>query len=398
MTDYLIIGNGVAGTTSAESIREQDGLGNITIVTEEDLPYYYRIRLPEYISGDIDEKGLIAKKASWYDDREIELVLNSRVTDIVPGEKKVVAEDKRIFSYDSLLIATGSHCFIPPIQGSDRKGVFSLRDIRDARNISSYAEEIENVVLIGGGLLGLETGNALRKLGKRVTVVEFFPRLLPRQLDNDGAVRLRNIMENMGFSFRLGAKTREIAGNDKVKEVILEDGENLPAGMVIISAGVRPNMELAGLLGLDTDKGIKVNEHLKTSRPDVFAAGDAAEFRGFPYGIWPAAMEQGKIAGACMAGSDTQYKGTTMANSLKVVGVDLASSGDIDEENKHESIRVTNENVYKKLVLENNRIIGCIMLGDTRGFNKITRAISEERNVSGFKDKILTDGFDFNKL
>jgi nitrite reductase (NADH) large subunit len=159
--------------------------------------------------------------------------------------------------------------------------------------------------------------------------------------------------------------------------------------MVIISAGVRPNLELAEPLGLDHEKGIKVDEHLGTSQPDIYAAGDVAEFRGMPYGIWPAAMEQGKIAGVNMAGGDMTYDGTTMANTLKVVGVDLASAGNIDAENKLESRVVTDDKVYKKIVIENDQIVGCIMLGDTKGFNKITKMMSEKQDVSQIKDQIL---------
>jgi len=325
MTNYLIIGNGVAGTTAAENIRKIDKKGNITILTGEDLPFYYRIRLNEYISGEIEENDLVAKKEKWYRDQNINLELMTRIVGAKDQEKALITENNRTLSYDRLLVATGSHSFIPPIKGSEKKGVFSLRTIKDARDISAYARKIENVVLIGGGLLGLEAGNALRKLGKRVTVVEFFPRLLPRQLDADGAKRLQGIMEEMGFSFRLGAKTEAITGDDQTGGVLLEGGETLSSEMVIISAGVRPNMELAKDLSLDHDKGIKVDEHLQTNRADIYAAGDVAEFKGMPYGIWPAAMEQGKIAGNNMAGGDMVYEGTVMANTLKVVGVDLAS-------------------------------------------------------------------------
>ena len=236
--------------------------------------------------------------------------------------------------------------------------------------------------------MGLETGNALRKLGKKVMVVEFFPRLLPRQLDVKGAKRLQGIMEEMGFSFRLGAKTQEIMGKEQVNGVLLEGGEKLQAEMVIISAGVRPNLELAGSLGLDHDKGIKVDGRLRTNQLDVFAAGDVAEFQGMPYGIWPAAMEQGKIAGTNMAGGDAVYHGTTMANTLKVVGIDLASAGNIDAEDKFEAKIVTDEKVYKKVVIQDNHIIGCIMLGDTTGFDKITKAMAEKLDVSQLKDQI----------
>jgi nitrite reductase (NADH) large subunit len=390
MTNYVIIGNGVAGTTAAENIRKNDKDGPITMVTEEDLPFYYRVRLNEYISGDVTEQDLIAKKDKWYREQNIELKTGTRITGADSKEKNIITENNQRLSYDCLLVATGSHSFIPPISGSEKKGVFAIRSMQDVRNISDWVKDIEEVVLIGGGLLGLEAGNALRKLGKEVMVVEFFPRLLPRQLDQDGAKRLQSIMEGMGFSFRLGAKTEEITGGDQVKGVQLEGGEELSAEMVIISAGVRPNLEMAESLGLDQDKGIIVDEHLKTNKPDIYAAGDVAAFKGMPYGIWPAAMEQGEIAGINMAGGDRSYDGTTFSTTLKVVGIDLASAGNIDAENEFESKVFTDEQVYKKIVLENNKIIGCIMLGDTKGFNKIKKMMSEEQDVSQEKDQILS--------
>jgi len=399
MMNYLIVGNGVAGTTAAENIRKHDREGNITIITEEDLPFYYRIRLNELLSGDIDEQSLIGKKGQWYKDNDIELKLKTRISGAETKQKVLIgAQNSERFSYDCLLIATGSHSFIPPIKGSDKSGVFALRSVQDARNISAYAKKVDEVVIIGGGLLGLEAGNALRKIVKKVMVVEFFPRLLPRQLDVDGAKRLQGIMEEMGFLFRLGAKTQEISGKENVNGVILEGGETISAGAVIISAGVRPNMELAGPLGLEHDKGIKVDEHLKTNQPGIFAAGDVAEFNGIPYGIWPAAMEQGKIAGINMAGGEAVYQGTTMANTLKVVGIDLASAGNIDAEGELESRVVTNEKVYKKIIIKNNQIAGCIMLGDTKGFDRITKAMSKKTDISRLQDDILGEGFDFSTL
>lgn len=395
MKDYLIIGNGVAGTTAAENIRKLDKAGNITVVTDEEFPFYYRVRLNDYISGDITEPELVAKKEKWYQDQNITLKLKTRIVGAEPKEKVVLTDDNQKFSYNSLLVATGSHSFIPPIKGSEKRGVFAIRNIQDARDISSYAKDFEDVILIGGGLLGLEAGNALRKLGKKVMVVEFFPRLLPRQLDVEGAKRLQKIMEEMGFSFRLGAKTREVTGDGEVSGALLEGDEALTAKMVIISAGVRPNLELAEPLGLQHDKGIIVDEHLRTSQPDIYAAGDVAEFKGMPYGIWPAALEQGKIAGTSMAGGNAIYNGTTMANTLKVVGIDLASAGDIDAENKFQSRIVTGGKVYKKIVIDNSQIIGCIMLGDTKGFNKITKIMFEKRDISEVKDQILSEGFDF---
>ncbi len=391
MANHLIIGNGVAGTTAAENIRKLDKAGKITIVTEESTPFYYRMRLPDFISGDLTEDKLSAKKDQWYKDQGMELKLQTRIQGADPGKKTVSTQSGLEIPYDRLLIATGSRSFIPPMKGSDKKGVFALRTIQDARDIVAWAKNIQKVVLIGGGLLGLEAGNALRKLGKNLTVVEFFPRLLPRQLDVTGGGRLQKIMEGMGFSFRLGAKTQEIKGEDRASGVLLEGGELLPAEMVIVSAGVRPSLELAKALNLDHDKGVKVDEQMRTNQSGIYAAGDVAEFKGMPYGIWTAATEQGQIAGTNMAGGNALYKGTVMANTLKVIGIDLASAGNIDAENKLESKVLTDEKAYKKIVLENDQIVGCIMLGDTKGFTKITKLMSEKQNVSQIKDKLFSE-------
>jgi nitrite reductase (NADH) large subunit len=389
MTNYLIIGNGAAGTTAAEHIRKLDSNGALTILTDEDLPFYYRVRLNEVISGELSEQEIVAKQEQWYREQEIDLKLETRVVDADVSRNVVLTADNREYPYDRLLIAAGSHSFIPPIKGAETRGVFALRSIQDVREILSYAGGVENVVIIGGGLLGLETGNALHKRDKKLMVVEFFPRLLPRQLDPAGAGMLEVIMAEMGLSFRLGAKTQEIIGQEHVEGVLLEGGEELPAEMVVISAGVRPNLELAQSLNLDTDKGIKVDNRLRTSRTDVYAAGDVAEFQGVPYGIWTASLDQGKVAGINLAGGDATYNGTTMANTLKVAGVDLASAGDIDAENKLKSRVVSREGVYRKVVIGENRIKGCIMLGDTKGFTKVTKMMSEGQDVSQIEDRLL---------
>jgi nitrite reductase (NADH) large subunit len=391
MANYLIIGNGVAGTTAAEAIRKLDNAGKITMVTEESSSFYYRMRLPDFIAGDLSEDKLSAKKDQWYKEQGIDLKLNTRIQGADPGKRVVTTHSGSAIPYDRLLLATGSRSFIPPMKGADKKGVFALRTLKDAKDIVAWAKGIQKVVLIGGGLLGLEAGNALRKLGKSLTVVEFFPRLLPRQLDVAGGGRLQKIMEGMEFSFRLGAKTQEIKGDDRVSGVLLEGGELLLAEMVIVSAGVRPSLELAKALNLECDKGVKVDEQMRTNQPGIYAAGDVAEFKGIPYGIWTAATEQGQIAGTNIAGGNVLYKGTVMANTLKVVGIDLASAGNIDAENKLESKVITDEKGYKKIVLENDQIAGCIMLGDTKGFIKITKFMAEKQNVAQIKDKLFSE-------
>jgi nitrite reductase (NADH) large subunit len=389
MNTYLIIGNGVAGTTAAENIRLNDTKGEITIVTDEDLPFYYRVRLPDYLGGVVAESELIAKKDAWYDEKKISLQLNTRINGANPDKKHLLTAEGATLAYDNLLLANGSHPFIPPIKGSDTKGVYVVHTLHDVRQISQAAEKISNVVLIGGGLLGLETANALQKLGKNITVVEFFPRLLPRQLDNEGAARLQHFFENLNFTFKLGAITREITGDKRVKQVVLENGTVLPTEMVIISAGVRPTLDLAKMLGLKTDKGVIVDKFMQTSQRGIYAAGDVIEFEGKTYGIWPAAMEQGKIAGLNISGGKTSYEGTILANTLKVAGIDLATTGEIDAENRYESKIVAYEDIYKKVVIDNGRVIGCIMLGDRKNFNRINKAITSGEDILNELDSML---------
>ena len=389
MNTYLIIGNGVAGTTAAENIRLNDTKGEITIVTDEDLPFYYRVRLPDYLGGVVTESELIAKKDAWYDEKKISLQLNTRINGANPDKKHLLTAEGATLAYDNLLLANGSHPFIPPIKGSDTKGVYVLHTLHDVRKISQAAEKISNVVLVGGGLLGLETANALQKLGKNITVVEFFPRLLPRQLDNEGAARLQHFFENLNFTFKLGAITREITGDKRVKQVVLENGTVLPTEMVIISAGVRPTLDLAKMLGLKTDKGVIVDKFMQTSQRGIYAAGDVIEFEGKTYGIWPAAMEQGKIAGLNISGGKTSYEGTILANTLKVAGIDLATTGEIDAENRYESKIVAYEDIYKKVVIDNGKVIGCIMLGDRKNFNRINKAITSGEDILNELDSML---------
>jgi len=376
MKKYLIVGNGVAGTTAAENIRKNDPTAWITIVTEEKLPFYYRIRLPDFLCGEVNESGLVAKKKEWYQEKNITLRLSTKITGGSLKDKTLRSSSGEKIRFDRLILANGSTPNVPAISGSDKKGVFTLHYIQDAKDIISHVGYCKKAVLIGGGLLGLEVGNGLNKLGLEITVVEFFPRLLPRQLDNEGARRIKKTLEDREFSFRLDAKTSTIEGNEQVHGVTLESGELIAADMVVISAGVNPKLDLAIQLGLDCNRGIKVDKKMRTSHPDIYAAGDSVEFEGKTYGIWPAALEQGIIAGTNISGGDVTYKGTTLSSTLKVAGIELASAGEIDNENRYESKIAASETIYKKVVIDNSRVIGCIMLGDRKNFNRINKAIS----------------------
>jgi len=387
---YVIIGNGVAGATAAEQIGKKDQSGDITIITDEAVPFYSRIRLIEYLAKEADKQGIIIHKGDWYEKNNIKLLLNSPVSGIDKDNKKVTTSIGGQWEYDRLLIATGGISFVPPIPGSDKKGVFTLRTIRDADEITAYAEGVKKVILIGGGVLGLEAGNSLRKTGHEVTVVEFFPRLLPRQMDPEGAEVLRAQMEGMGFRLFLGAKSKEITGDDRVEGLLLEDGTRIDGDLVIISAGVRPQAGLCKSLGLTISKGVVVNDRMETEIKDIYAAGDLVEHRGVFYGIWPAAQKQGEVAGINMAGGNAIYDGTTMSNFLKVVGIDLAAAGDIDADRKSESIvqKDNDKYIYRKLVIKDSVITGCILYGDISGYQKILRAIDGKKNIGDIRQKL----------
>jgi nitrite reductase (NADH) large subunit len=387
---YMIIGNGIAGTTAAANIRKYDSEGEITIVTDEAVPFYSRIRLIEYLAGEADEKDIVIYKNEWYEQNNIRLLLNSPVAEINRDKKEVMTSKGKRFGYDKLLLATGGFSYVPAVRGSDKKGVFTLRTIRDADEIINYAKGIKKVILIGGGVLGLEAGNALRKRGLEITVVEFFPRLLPRQMDPEGAAILRAQLEGMGFVFYLGARSKEIVGDDRARGLVLEDGTKIDGDLIIISAGVRPSAGLGKSLGLTVNKGLLVNDRMETDIKGIYAAGDLIEHRGMFYGIWPAAQKQGEVAGINMAGADALYEGTTMSNVLKVVGIDLASAGDIDADGKSESIvqKDREKYLYKKLVIKGNVLSGAILYGEISGYRRILKAIDEKKDIRAFRDSI----------
>jgi len=397
MTTYIIIGNGVAGNAAAETIRRHDKAGKVTIFSKGKYPFYYVPALPEFLAGEKDIKGLIIHDFDWYEKNQLDLHLETDIAEIALAQKSVVTDKGEHYPYDKLLLATGGNSFIPPLKGAELDGVFALRTLEDAKKIKEFAKKSRQAVLIGGGLLGLEAGNGLRKAGLKIMVVEFFPRLLPRQMDVPGAAILQRQMEGMAFDFYLGAKTKEIWRDSGGLHVELEGGESLRTDMVLISAGVRPELTLAKAVGLEIDKGVKVDDQMKTNREGIYAAGDLIEHRGRFYGIWPAAMEQGRVAGAAMAEQEVKYEGTVVSNSLKVVGVDLFSAGEIDPEGTLDAVVRKDEakNTYRKLVSKDNVLVGAILLGDIRGSKEIEHAIRAKKDISALKIELAGEHFDF---
>lgn len=400
MATYIIVGNGAAGNAAAETIRKHDKTGKIQIFTREPYPFYYIPALPDYLAGERPLARLIIHDEKWYQDQGIELRMGTEIERLDAAEKKIFTQGGESYGYDKLLLATGGVSFVPPIKGADSDGVFTLRTLAEADAIRARAAKAKKLVLIGGGLLGLEAGNGLRKAGLEVAVVEFFPRLLPRQMDIPGAALLQRQLEDMGFRFYLGETTKEITRQNGGLMVQLESGQALSADLVLISAGTRPALSLPKALGLEVDKAVKVDDTMKTSQEDIYAAGDLVEHRGRYYGLWTAAMEQGRVAGAAMAGQAASYAGTLPANILKVVGIDLMSIGEIDVEDKLESLVSQDDagKTFRKLVTKDNVIIGAILLGDLSGSAEIMKAIKEKSDITPFKTELAAGKFDFAKL
>jgi len=397
---YLIIGNGVAGARAAIKIRETDAKGEIHIFTEEAYPFYYRVRFPEFVAGEVTIQDITIHTKEYYQGKNIALHLEEPIEKVHPEKNKVTSRNGVVYSYDLLLVATGGNAFVPPMKGVDKKGVFTLRTVRDAIDMKEFSAKVNQAILIGGGLVGLETGGALLRRGVKVAVIEYNSRILPRQMDEEGAQILQTNMEEMGFSFFLNGQSDEILGKENVEGVRLKDGRVVEGQMVILSAGVRSNIQLAKAMGLETKNGVLVNDRLETKHEGIFAAGDVAEHRGRVYGIWPAAQRQGEIAGINMAGGSAIYEGTAVSNTLKVVGIDLTAAGEIDAERKLECVvRSDREKcVYCKITFNEDKIVGCILLGETKGREEILGAIEKEINVKDLKDSILKEGFDFKKL
>lgn len=399
----VIIGNGVAGTFTAQHIRAMDKEAEITLISKELYPYYSRIKLPELISEQLKVQDLIVFKEEWYNQKNITSLLNVNVKKINPKEKNLtIYEQDSLLSYDKLIIATGSTPNIPSIKNAKNlvgKGVFTLRNIDDALEIQKYVKDkaVNKAIIIGGGLLGLELAKQIKNCNLDTTVVEFFPRLLPRQLDVDCGGMLKGVIEDLGIKVELNAATEEIVGNGSVKKIKIKDGRELDADMVLIQAGITPTIDLAVDAKLATNRGIIVNHYLETNIEDIYAVGDCIEYKSQIWGIIPACMEQAKVLAASILNKKTeQYDGTVPKNTLKIMGIDLTSIGIFDPEDKDmvgagwQILKSVDEkgNCYKKIILKDNKIKGAILFGDKKPVPYVSKNIESEINEKELRKAI----------
>lgn len=376
--DYLIIGAGAAGISAVEEIikhrREND---QITVITDEPYPFYYRPRLIECLSGGVEIDEIIIHDRQWFKKNGINLKIEEKALEIITEDKKVIT-GKSDHGYDKLLIANGAYPFVPPIEGGNRENVFALRNAADAAAIRQAATNARKAVVVGGGLLGLESAYNLGRSGLEVTVVETRPRLLPRQLDEKAAELLKKILENKGLNFYLNAGIECFLGKETVKGVKFGDGTVSEAELVLVSAGIRPDISLAeSITGMKVNKGIIVNEFMETSLDCIYAAGDIAEYKGSVYGIWGPSRRQGKVAGLNMKDIKTEFAPPVPSYKLKVAGVNVVSAGELDFDLNHEYAEESGADKYRKTVYDSrNNPIGLIEVGDFEDTDKVVSAIT----------------------
>ncbi|MBD3368021.1 MAG: NAD(P)/FAD-dependent oxidoreductase [Candidatus Eisenbacteria bacterium] len=393
--NILIIGNGVAGVTAARRLRMLEPDAGIAVFTREPYHYYYKPRLPEVVAGAVDIESIIINPPDWYEDQGIDVRLSTEVTSIDTAGRKVVTADGGSESYDRLLVATGADPFVPPMGGTDLEGVFTLRTADDAVALREAARSARCAVVIGGGLLGLESARGLAASGVEVVALEVADRLLPRQLDEAGAALLRERIGELGIDVVTEAMCESIVGDDSVEAVSLRGGETLPADIVLISTGVRPSMDVVGNTGIDRDRGIQVDCKMRTNVPDVYAAGDVAELDGRVWGIIPAATVMAEAAAHGIEGesADCDIIGS---NTLKISEVDVYSAGDVFCEGCT-THAYEDDGVYRKVLLDRGRLVGAIVVGSRQGVRELDKLILEGADVSAFGDAVARDDFDFKR-
>lgn len=379
----IILGAGIAGLAAAESLRAASPQAEIILISSEvDLPYY-RLNLTRYLAGEIGAADLPVHPASWYDQNMIRLMTGTTVAAIEPARHQVTLESGEALAYDKLILAAGSHAFVPPIDGSQLAGVAVQRSLADANQILEVSRQGVRCICIGGGILGLEVAGALARRGVLVTLLEGFGWLLPRQLSQRAGEILADRIREAGIQLRLGAATRRIHGDIRVQGVELGDGEVLPADLAVITTGVRSNTHLARQAGLAVNQGVIVDNCLTTSHPDILAAGDVAEHRGVVYGLWGPALYQGRIAGLNATGLETPFGGVPRSNTLKVLGIDLFSIGEIEAKDaSYLALEEERDGHYCRLLIRDQRLCGAILLGEAKAAGVLKKALEARKDLS----------------
>lgn len=374
----VIVGGGIAAVSAAEAARRTSADAKITLVSREPELPYYRINLTRFLAGEIEASELILHPAAWYEKQNIGIRTGAVVESV--GPKQIRIRDGAPLPFDKLILATGANAFLPPTPGTDRNHVMTLRTIEDAQRLVEALRPGLKCVCIGGGILGLETAGALTRRGAVVTLLEGHPYLMPRQLSRRAGEIMKGFVEGIGIQLRTEARTKEITEAG----VLLERGETLPADLILFTTGVRSNTNLAQQAGLTVNNGIVVDNHLQTTNPDIFAAGDSAEHNRILYGSWAAAQHQGSIAGMNAAGAQVEFGGIPRSHTLKVLGLNMTSVGKFEpEDDSNRVIEDEQGTRYQRFVFRDGRLVGAILMGDTSLTAAASKAIESGSDFSG---------------
>ncbi|HUH86338.1 MAG TPA: FAD-dependent oxidoreductase [Stellaceae bacterium] len=389
----VVVGNGMAGMRVVEELlRLAPDLYDITVFSGEPYGNYNRILLSPLLAGEARVDDILLQDDEWYRAHRITLFKGKPAVAIDRALREVRAADGTTARYDRLVLATGSLPIIPPIPGAHLEGVIGFRDIGDVRRMLAAARRYEYAVVIGGGLLGLEAAHGLMRRGMTVRVVQLMPTLMEQQLDADAGGLLRRSLEARGLSFIMPAETVEICGNERVTDVRLRDGREIPADLVVVAVGIRPNIALARAVGLHCRRGIVVDSTMLSFDPSIYAVGECAESHGRTYGLVAPLYEQAKVCANHLAGwGCARYPGSLAAASLKVTGVELFSAGNVAGSEDSESIVLhdPSRGVYRKLILRDNRLAGAVLYGDTADSAWYARLMRDRADVSEFRDRLM---------
>ncbi|GGC83250.1 nitrite reductase [NAD(P)H] [Thalassobacillus devorans] len=382
----ILIGNGMAGVHCIQQIlTENSEKYEITIFGSEPHVNYSRIMLSSVLQGGTSFEDIELHSRSWYEKNGIRLFTGETVTAIDKEKKQVATDQNRKVDYDKLIIATGSKPFILPLPGADQQGVLAFRTMEDCRQMIEASQSYHKAVVIGGGLLGLEAARGLLNLGMEVDVVHLSDYLMDRQLDSEASVMLQKDLEKQGMNFLLKKSSQEILGNGHVTGIRFDDGSSVEADLVVMAVGVRPNIDLAKETGIETNRGILVDDRMTTTEQDIYAVGECAEHDGSVYGLVEPLYEQGKVLAKHLCNHPTPgYHGSVLSTQLKISGVDVFSAGDFKEDDTTKTVHYRNdmEGIYKKIVFRKNKAIGAVLYGDVKDGPKLRDAIIKQKVLS----------------
>lgn len=390
----IVIGDGMAGTAVVEEISKRPDAPRITVFGREPHGRYNRILLSDVLACAKSFKEIVQGVPSDTPEGPVQWRPGVPIAAIRPDRKEVVGEDGACHRYDRLIIATGSLPFIPPIRGLDRSGIFSFRTLDDTEAMIRWASGHDRAVVVGGGLLGLEAARGLTNRAMSVTVVHLVDHVMEQQLDARAGAILAAELEKMGIQFRLGCTVEEVTGDARVRGVRLTTGETIETDLVLLTAGIRPNISLARDAGLAVGRGILVDDRMTTSDPDILAVGECIEHRGRTYGLLAPALEQARVAAEAVMGEGSSvYAGSVPSAVLKVAGIRLASMGDFsakDEGCEELTYMDPAEGIYKKLVIRKGLVAGAIFLGDDGGAGEVRTLMENRRDVSAMRSRLLS--------